>query len=133
MSGAESSVTEVKTRPLPRAWGAALGLLAASATLGLLYLGRPILVPVTLAVLLCFAISPLVRRLRHLGLGHVSSVLGAVVATVVVLSMLAGLIGLHALRVAASLPAYQATLVKNLRSLRILALSPMEKTFISKL
>jgi predicted PurR-regulated permease PerM len=119
----------VHARQLPRAWGAALGVLAASAALALLYLGRQILVPVTLAVLLCFAISPLVRKLRHLGMGHVSSVLGAVASTVVVLSMLAGLIGVHALRMAASLPAYQATLEKNLRSLRILALSPMEKTW----
>jgi predicted PurR-regulated permease PerM len=119
----------VHARQLPRAWGAALGVLAASAALALLYLGRQILVPVTLAVLLCFAISPLVRKLRHLGMGHVSSVLGAVACTVVVLSMLAGLIGVHALRMAASLPAYQATLEKNLRSLRILALSPMEKTW----
>jgi len=119
----------VHARQLPRAWGAALGVLAASAALALLYLGRQILVPVTLAVLLCFAISPLVRKLRHIGMGHVSSVLGAVACTVVVLSMLAGLIGVHALRMAASLPAYQATLEKNLRSLRILALSPMEKTW----
>ena len=129
MSGGDSSGAAVHARQLPRAWGAALGVLAASAALALLYLGRQILVPVTLAVLLCFAISPLVRKLRHIGMGHVSSVLGAVACTVVVLSMLAGLIGVHALRMAASLPAYQATLEKNLRSLRILALSPMEKTW----
>lgn len=114
---------------VPRAWGMALGVLAASAVLALLYLGRSILVPVTLAVLLCFAVSPLVRRLRLIGLGHVSSVLGAVAATVLAISLLAGLIGVHAMQMAASLPVYQATLERNLRSLRILALSPMEKTW----
>lgn len=129
MSRVDSSGSATHARQLPRAWGAALGVLAASAALALLYLGRQILVPVTLAVLLCFAISPLVRKLRHLGVGHVSSVLGAVASTVVVLSMLAGLIGVHALRMAASLPTYQATLEKNLQALRIRALSPMEKTW----
>ena len=117
------------SRRTPRAWGIALGVLAASAALGLLYLGRSILVPVTLAVLLCFAISPLVRKLRMFGLGHVASVLGAVAATVLVISLLAGLIGMHAVQMAASLPAYQATFERNLRSLRILALSPMDKTW----
>jgi predicted PurR-regulated permease PerM len=114
---------------VPRAWGIALGVLAASAALGLLYLGRSILVPVTLAVLLCFAISPLVRKLRLLGLGHVSSVLGAVVATVLAIAVLVGLIGVHAVQMAERLPAYQVTFERNLRSLRILALSPMEKTW----
>ena len=57
-------------RRVPRAWGIALGVLALSAALGLLYLGRSILVPVTLAVLLCFAISPLVLKLRVFGLGR---------------------------------------------------------------
>jgi predicted PurR-regulated permease PerM len=112
---------------MPRVWGIALGLLALSATLGLLYLGRSILVPVTLAVLLCFAINPLVRKLRGLGFGHLSSVLGAVAATVSVIALLAGLIGVHAVQMAASLPAYQVTLEKNLRSLRIRALGPVEK------
>ena len=116
-------------RQVPRAWGIALGVLAASAALGLLYLGRSILVPVTLAVLLCFAISPLVRKLRLFGLGHVSSVLGAVAVTVLVISLLAGLIGVRAVQMAARLPTYQATLERNVRSARILALSPMEKTW----
>jgi len=116
-------------RRVPHAWDIALGVLALSAALGLLYLGRSILVPVTLAVLLCFAISPLVRKLRLFGLGHVSSVLGAVAATVLVISLLAALIGVHAVQMSASLPAYQARLETNLRSLRILALSPLEKTW----
>jgi len=121
----------MSTSSSDRARGLALGVLAASAGLGLLYLGRSILVPVTLAVLLCFAISPLVRKLRQLGLGHASSVLGAVAASVLAISLLAGLIGVHAVQMVASLPAYQATFERNVRSLRILALSPVEKIWDS--
>ncbi|SCK30472.1 Predicted PurR-regulated permease PerM [Variovorax sp. HW608] len=116
-------------RRFPRTWSIALIVLAMSAALGLLYLGRSILVPVTLAVLLCFAVNPLVRRLRVFGLGHVSSVLGAVASAALVIALLATLIGVHAIRMASHLPAYQATLERNLRSLRLVALSPIEKTW----
>ncbi len=114
---------------LPKAWGVALIVLAASAVLALLHLGRSILVPVTMAVVLCFAISPLVRKLRDVGLGHVSSVLAAVLSSVVVISLLGGLIGFHALRIPGNLPAYQARLDKNLRALRRFAFSTMDRTW----
>ncbi|KQV83027.1 AI-2E family transporter [Rhizobacter sp. Root1221] len=114
---------------LPKAWGAALIVLAASAVLALLHLGRSILVPMTMAVVLCFAISPLVRKLRDVGLGHVSSVLAAVLSSVVVISLLGGLIGFHALRIPGNLPAYQARLDKNLHALRRFAFSAMDRTW----
>ncbi|MGH9352696.1 MAG: hypothetical protein ACRD2G_11135, partial [Terriglobia bacterium] len=40
-----------------------------------LYFGRPVLMPLALAVLLSFALAPLVGMLRQLRLGHVPSVL----------------------------------------------------------
>ena len=40
-----------------------------------LYVGRPVLMPLSLAVLLSFALAPLVAMLRHVRLGHVPSVL----------------------------------------------------------
>lgn len=85
--------------------------------------------PVTIAIVLCFAVSPLVSKLRQFGIGPVTSVLSAVAALVVTLALLAGLIGAHALQMAANLPGYQVTLAKNLGALRIVALSPMERTW----
>ena len=43
-----------------------------------LYLGRTVLIPITLAVLLSFLLAPLVNLLRRVRLGRVPSVLVAV-------------------------------------------------------
>ena len=106
----------------------ALGVLAVTAILGLLYLGKPILVPVTLAVVLSFAIGPFVRSLRRLGLGHVTSVLGAVTVTAAVLLTLAGVIAVQAIELASDFPSYQANLRANLQALRGVTLQRLEPT-----
>ena len=41
------------------------GLVNAAVVLGLLYFGREVLVPITLAVILSLLIAPLVRKLRR--------------------------------------------------------------------
>ena len=50
-------------------------VLLAGAAVAALYLGREVFVPLALAVLLSFALSPVVTRLRRLGLGRAPSVL----------------------------------------------------------
>ena len=57
-------------------------ILAGCAIIGMLYVGRPILIPIVLSVFLFYALDPVVDRLERL---HVPRVLGALV---VVLSML---------------------------------------------
>jgi hypothetical protein len=81
----------------------------------MLYLGRVILVPVTLAFVLGIALSPLVRALRRCGLGNAFSVLGAVACVATAFGVLAFLIAMQAERVAASLPTYRATFVRGAR------------------
>ena len=54
------------------------GLVNGAVVLGLLYFGREVLVPITLAVLLSLLIAPLVRKLRRLVRSQVPAVLGAV-------------------------------------------------------
>lgn len=107
----------------------ALGVLGLAGILGLLYLGRAILVPVTLAIVLSFAISPLVRSLRRWGLGHTPAVLAAVATTGLVVLALAGVIGSQAIQMAAKFPEYQGTFDANVRSLRAATLSRLESTF----
>jgi predicted PurR-regulated permease PerM len=105
-----------------RASQTALGVLAVAAILGLLYLGRTILVPVTLAVVLSFAIGPFVRALRRFGWGHVSSVLGAVSVAGLIVMMLAGVIALQAIEMASHIPEYQGTFKSNVQELRMAAM-----------
>src|SRR3954454_12971986 len=58
-----------------------------------LYLGRTVLIPITLAVLLSFMLAPLSNLLRRIHLGRVPSVLLAVVLAVSVIVAIGGLIG----------------------------------------
>jgi predicted PurR-regulated permease PerM len=104
----------------------ALAMLAACAIIALLHFARAVVVPVILAALLCFAINPLVHALRRLGLGRLPAALVSVTTAVAVVAVIAALIGAHALRMRADLPAYQARAKSNLQSLRITALAPLE-------
>src|SRR6195952_2691871 len=58
-----------------------------------LYLGRTVLIPITLAVLLSFLLAPIVNLLRRIHLGRVFSVLVAVVLALSIILALGGLIG----------------------------------------
>ena len=56
----------------------ALGIIATASVLAILYLGRDVLVPITLAFILSLLIAPLVRLLRRFGLSQTFAVMSAV-------------------------------------------------------
>ncbi len=117
--------------PWPAAAVAALVVIAAAAGLALLYLARAILVPVTLAMLLSFAMAPLVRAARRIGLGHGTSVFAVVLSIAAAGSWIVALIGMRAVRIADVLPAYRETFVANAEALRGAALPPLETAWRS--
>ncbi|CAL8980351.1 AI-2 transport protein TqsA [Rhodoplanes serenus] len=75
-----------------------------------LYLGRDVLVPITLAVLLTFVLAPLVRALRFLRLGRVPAVIAAVLVALAVLTSIGAVIGAQIAGLAADLPRYESTI-----------------------
>jgi predicted PurR-regulated permease PerM len=85
-------------------------ILATGTVLALLYLGRDVLVPITLAIILSLLIAPLVRLLRRLGLGRVFSVVAAVFVLAVSFAAVAVFIGSQFVRMAASFPQYESTI-----------------------
>jgi predicted PurR-regulated permease PerM len=94
-----------------------LGILGLAAVLALLYFAREVLIPITLAVMLGFLVTPLVNGLRRVGLGHTASVWTAVAALVLLLSAIAAVIGTQLVRMGASLPQYEETMRGKLASL----------------
>ncbi len=88
----------------------AAGIVATGTVLAILYFGRDVLVPITLAVILSLLISPLVRTLRRWGVGPNSSVLAAVLALALAAGAVAGVIGIQLARLAQSLPQYEQTI-----------------------
>ena len=59
----------------------------AAVVVGGIYFGRPVLMPLALAVLMSFALAPLVNLLRRLRLGNVAPVLISLALAIVILSM----------------------------------------------
>ena len=71
-----------------------------------LYLGREVMIPIILAVLLSFLLAPLVNVLRRMHLGRVPSVLLAVVLALGVILTFAAVIGTQLAELAPDVPRY---------------------------
>jgi predicted PurR-regulated permease PerM len=95
----------------------AIGIIAFATVLALLYFGRDVLIPFTVALMLSLLIAPMVRRLRRIGLGRVPSVLVAVLISAFVVVAAAGVLGTQVLHMAASLPQYERNIQQKLRNL----------------
>ncbi len=85
---------------------------------GSLYLGRDILVPVALAILLSFVLLPAVRALRRLRVPRAAAVLVVVVLAFGILAAVGGLIAREAAQLATDLPRYSLTLRDKITALR---------------
>lgn len=83
-----------------------------------LYVGREILVPVALAILLSFVLSPFVTRLQSWRFPRIVSVLFVVFIGFSIIFSLGGLMVTQANRLAGELPSYQQTLREKIESLR---------------
>ncbi|MGH7212454.1 MAG: AI-2E family transporter, partial [Acetobacteraceae bacterium] len=83
-----------------------------------LYLGREVLVPITLAVLLSFLLAPLANLLQRAHLGRVVSAILAVVLAIGVIMAIGGLIGTQVAGLADDVPRYQDTIEHKIDALR---------------
>ncbi|CAG4909640.1 AI-2E family transporter [Paraburkholderia gardini] len=79
-----------------------------------LYVGRGVLIPITLAVLLSFIVAPLVGLLRRFRMGQLPSVTVAVLFALSTLSAVGVLIGAQVAQLAGDLPQYQWTIERKI-------------------
>ena len=75
-----------------------------------LYLGREVLIPITLAVLLSFVVAPIVGLLRRIGLWRAPSVLLGMLLALGVILVLGSIIGVQVAGLARDVPRYQSTI-----------------------
>ena len=87
-----------------------------------LYLGREVLIPITLAVLLSFVLAPIVHVLRRMHLGRAPAVLLTVVLALALILGLAGLIGSQIADLADQIPLYQTTIEQKIDTVRGLSI-----------
>ena len=84
-----------------------VGIEVAAIAVAALYFGREVLIPVTLAMLLSFVLSPLVELLRQIWLGRVLSVVLAVTLALGLILALGSAIGTQVAQLSGNLPEYQ--------------------------
>ena len=85
---------------------------------GVLYVGRDLLIPLALALLLSFVLSPLVGRAKKLGAPRTPAVVGVALAAFLALFGLSALIAGQIGQLAADLPKYQSTMRDKAQSVR---------------
>jgi predicted PurR-regulated permease PerM len=118
MSGilATKHLRRITSRPVP---GTALTtVLLAVVVVAALYLGREVLVPIALAVLMSFVLAPPVRRLQAWYVPRILAVILVVLVAFAAIFSLGGLMVSQVNQLAADLPQYQSTLREKIKSLR---------------
>jgi predicted PurR-regulated permease PerM len=83
-----------------------------------LYLGREVLVPIALAVLMSFVLAPLVGLLQRLYVPRIAAVLLVVLVAFTAVFALGGLMASQVNQLASNLPRYQSTLREKIQSLQ---------------
>ena len=94
------------------------GLLIATIVIGGLYFGREVLLPLAVAILLSFVLTPPLLLLRRLKVPRVLAVALVVITAFAIIGGLGWLISREATKLATELPSYRATLSEKIKSLR---------------
>lgn len=92
--------------------------IVATLVVTVLYVGRDILIPLALALLLSFVLSPLVSRAKRLGVPRTPAVVGVVLLAFVALFGISALMAGQVGQLASDLPQYQTTMREKVQSLR---------------
>lgn len=103
-----------------------------AAVVAALYFGREVVIPIALAILLSFVLAPLVDLLRRARLGHVPSVLIAVVLAIGIVLAVGAAIGTQVAQLATNLPRYQTTIMHKVETVRSLTIKPIS-TVLNKI
>ncbi|MCJ2089954.1 AI-2E family transporter [Methylobacterium sp. E-005] len=109
--------TRVAAAETPRA-AMASPVVVGATIIAALYFGRDIFIPIAIALLLSFVLTPLVNRLRRLRLPRVVAVGVSVLLTLGIVAALATLIGIQAADLAGDVPRYRSTIERKINGLR---------------
>ena len=112
-------IAPVSIPELKSLFGLAVGAVAIAA----LYFGKDVLVPITLAVMLSFLLSPIVNLLQRLRFGRVPAVMLAVLGALGIFGLVATLIGSQAASLTADAPAYAKTIESKFQGVQAFAIA----------
>jgi predicted PurR-regulated permease PerM len=86
--------------------------------IAVLYFGRDVFMPLALAILLSFALAPLVLLLRRWHFNRVLSVVGTVFLAFLIIFGIGALIGSQLAQLADDIPQYQTNIIEKVRAFR---------------
>ncbi len=123
---AEDTIRALQARPIPVAKAAPPAstqttLLVAALAVASLYIGRDLLMPMALSILLAFVLTPIVTRLQRWRLGRVPSVLAVVALVFIGIGAFGLVVGSQIADLANNLPTYERNLRAKIQSVRATA------------
>jgi predicted PurR-regulated permease PerM len=103
------------------------GVVVGVAIVAALYFGKEVLLPVTVAILLSFVLSPLVRVLRRAKIPRLIAVLFSVALAVATITGIGVLVATQVADLATDLPRYQRTIEKKVDAVRAATIGRMSQ------
>jgi predicted PurR-regulated permease PerM len=103
-----------------------IGLAVAAIVVAGLYLAQDVLVPITLAVMLSFVLSPLTNLLRRIGLWRAPAVALSVLVALAVIGMLGTMIGSQAAGLAVDAPRYADQIEQKIAGAQAIATARLD-------
>jgi predicted PurR-regulated permease PerM len=113
-----------------------LGIAVAAIVIAALYFAKDVLIPITLAVMLSFVLSPVVDMLQRLRLWRAPAVIVTVLAALGVFALIGTMIGSQAAALTANAPQYAQTVeakVEGVQSFAVSHIASLTQMFGSKL
>ncbi len=121
-----------KTRIIP-SWQNAIIILSGTVVSLIIVIalqwGRPVLVPIALAVLLTFLLNPVIKKLQQRGLGRMPAVLLGVSAAGLAMLLVGGLVARQVTILVGELPQNKDNIKAKIQTLRQFGSSPMAAEF----
>lgn len=100
---------------LPASWPQIVALLGAVAVL---YVAREVFIPLAIAVLLTFALAPLVAAIRRAGVSRTPAVIAVVTAAFIGIAAFSFLVVSQVSELSGQLPTYQSNILEKIRNLK---------------
>ncbi|RUX24167.1 AI-2E family transporter [Mesorhizobium sp. M7A.F.Ca.US.011.01.1.1] len=87
-------------------------------TVAALYFGREVFLPIAIALLLTFALAPLVSALKKVGIPRIAAVIASVLGAFAALGLFSFIVATQVSELAQNIPVYQTNILTKIRSLK---------------
>ncbi|ESZ22395.1 AI-2E family transporter [Mesorhizobium sp. L2C084A000] len=87
-------------------------------TVAALYFGREVFLPIAIALLLTFALAPLVSALKKVGIPRIAAVIASVLGAFAALGLFSFVVATQVSELAQNIPVYQTNILTKIRSLK---------------